>query len=465
MPAPAAPGTPTEGTTVPAWTPPVAPPPSQWHPPIGLPAGFQPSGGGRFLEFVPTLSLSEQWTDNFNQTVSNKVTNYRSVVGPGGTVLINGATTKGFVTGNAGFTYDSAPASSNYDIFPTVTAGLSQFFSPRLSLTLTDSYTRNNSPSQADQFGLNTQRQTYAQNTFSASVNYLIDQIATQTYYTNSSNSIGSGNSSSTTSNIFGITASTRVATFNTVSVGYSYSRTETSGTSSTTVFGTTSNGTPGTTTGNLFTASVSRQTGTYSSVGLSGSYQLLSTPQQSGSTSTGDETIWNVSTFSTYGLPSGLSLSSSLGYSQVNQPNQPSTGGVTSNSNLSYGFGRAVVAAGIFSDFRQTGLTGQNFGVVQTTGVTGSLGYSFTPLVHGSVQANYFHNSPTGSGNNASSQSQSTFSTSANVSWALLRWLSLNGNYTYSLLSDPANGSLTGSGAIPVNTITLTLGIGLGSY
>jgi len=409
------------------------------------------------------MLVSESWTDNFNQTASNKLTDYRTVLGPGANVLINGATTKGFLTSNAGFTYDSASSTSNYNFFPTITAGVTQIFNPRLSATLTDSYTRNNNPSQADQFGLNTQRQTFSQNTFSLSVNYLMDRIATQAYYTNSSFSTGSTNGSDTTSNILGFSASTQVALYNSVSVGYAYSWSDTSGTSSGSTLGTSSGNTSGTTTGNLFTASLARNTGTYSSVGISGSYQLLSTPQSSGSASSGstldgDQHIWNVSVFSTYGLPSGLSMSSSVGYSQLSQPNQPSTSGVSSNSNLSYGFGPARVAVGIFSDFRQTALTGQNFGIVQTSGYTGSLFYPFTPLVTGSLQAAYYHNSPTGSGNNASSPSQSTFTGSATLTWAMLRWLSLSGNYNYSLRSDPTTGSLSGSGSIPVNTATVSL-------
>jgi hypothetical protein len=446
--------------TGPTWTPPVAPPPSQAHPPGGLPVGFLSSGGGaKLFQFNPTLSVSETWTDNFTQTATDKLTNYRTVIGPGANVLINGPTTKGFLTSNAGFTYDTAPSSSNYNIFPTISAGVTQILTPRLSLTLTDSYSRNNNPSQTDQFGLNTQRQTYSQNSFSASVNYLVDLIATQAYYNNSyyssgganrnattSNTFGANNNT-TTSNILGVNASAPVALYHTVSVGYAFSWSDTSGASS----GSNSGGNSRQTTGNLFTASVSRQTGLYSSVGISGSYQLQSASQS-------DATIWNVSLFSTYGFPSGLSLSSSVGYSQASSDNAPTSGGVTSNSNLSYRFTRAVVSVGIFSDFRQTALSGQDFGVVQTSGYTASLTYTLTPLMTGSLQASYYHNSPTGIGNNNSSPSQSTFTGSANLSYAMLRWLNLNGNYTYSLLSNRTTGSLTGPGTISVNTATVSL-------
>ena len=60
-------------------------------------------------------------------------------------------------------------------------------------------------------------------------------------------------------------------------------------------------------------------------------------------SSDTDNARIWNVSLFSTYGLPSGLSLSSSIGYTQVSTDHQDTTGGVTTNSTLSFGTTAAV--------------------------------------------------------------------------------------------------------------------------
>jgi len=442
---PAYPGGPAGPSPIPPWTPPIAPPPAQAHPPTGVPQNFAVGfGAAKTFEFFPTLSVSEQWTDNFNQTSSNKQTNFRSTVGPGGNFVINGPTTKGTISSNAGLTYDTAPNSSNFNVFPTITAAIQQTFSPRLSLTLTDTYIRNDNPNYNSQFGLNTQRQTYSANSFSAAVSYLIDLVSTQAYYRNSAYYTGGTNGNNTTSNIIGLSASTQVGIYNTVSLGYEFSWSDTSGTSS----GTNS----GQTTGNLFTASVARQTGMYSSVGLQGSYQQFSPPQQD------DEHIWAVSVFSTYGWPSGLSLSSSIGFNEFTQGSQSSTG-ITSNSSASYRFGPAAVSVGIFSGFNQTGLTGQNFGVQNTQGFTGNFFYTFTPVLTGSIGATYTQNSPTGGGNNSSSADSSTFTSTANLSYQILRWLNLNANYTYLLLSNPSNGSLTGSGTIPVNTATITLG------
>jgi len=396
--------------------------------------------------------LSEQWTDNFNQTATNKQTNYRTTLGPGAYFVINGPSTKGFLSGNAGLTYDTAPNSSNFNVFPTITAGLFQIFSPRLSLSLTNSYVRNNNPTYGDVFGLNTQRQTFTSNSLSASLNYLIDIVSTQLYYRNSiyntsgnNSTIGGNSTSDTTSNIIGASASTQIGIYNTVSLGYEYSWSDTSGGGA----GINS----GESHGNLVTATIARQTGIYSSVGLTGSYAVYSPSQQP------DNHIWNFSVFSTYGLPSGLSFSGSLGVSQFSQDGQPTSTGVTSNSSVSYAFGKAVATLGIFSGFRNTGLDGQNFGVVQTQAYTASLLYTFTPLVTGSIFGTYAENSPTGSGNNANGQNSSNLTATANLSWQVLRWLNLSGNYTYLLRSNPTTGSLTGSGSVPVNTVTLTLG------
>jgi hypothetical protein len=388
------------------------------------------------------MSVSETWTDNFNQTATNRQQNFRTVLGPGMHLLIDGPTTKGSLSGNAGLTYDTAP-SGGFNVFPTGSAAVQQILSPRLSLTLTDTYTRDNNPIQADQFGLNTQRQTFTSNSFSAAANYLIDRIATQAHYRNSLFSTGGANGTSTVSNILGVNASAQIGLSNTAQVGYEYFWSDTTGTSA--------GSNSGQITGNLFTGSLSRQTGQYSTLGISGSYQEQSLPQS------GNQHLWNVSLLTTYGLPSGLSLSGSLGYSQLSSNNQPATSGVTSNSNVSYHFAKALVSVGIFSDFRQTALEGQNFGIVRTQGYSGSILYTFTPLITGSLQARYSQNSFTGSGNDSAAPDASNLMGIASLNWQLRPWLIMNAQYSYILRSSPG-GSLSGPGNITVNSATISL-------
>jgi len=423
----------------------------------------------KLFTFSPTLLLSEMWTDNFNFTVNDKESNYRTVVGPGANVLINGPTTKATFSGVWGFTHDTASSSSdNFNVFPNLAFNLIQTFTPRLNLTLTDTYTRNNNPTQSNQFGLNTQRQTFTINQASVGLNYLLDRIATQIYYRNSYYTQGSTeNGTHTTANIVGASATMPAGTFNSVRLGYEYSTADTSGTSS----GINS----GTTTGNLGTATFTRQTGQYSSVGLQGSYQQFTQPISASGNGTGsgngDGHIWSVSVFSTYGvpyglgLPDGFSFSGSVGYNQLVQSGESDQGGVTANSSVSYRSGPVFASIGVFSGFQQTGLTGQNFGTVNTHGVNGSFGYTFTPLVTSRLYASYTVNEPTGSGNNSSSQNTDNFYLTLNFNWQFLRWLAFYGQYSYSVWTNGGgftsgvnNNSSNSNGTIHVNSVLIGL-------
>jgi hypothetical protein len=388
--------------------------------------------------------VSESWTDNFFQTPTDKQSDFRTVVGPGGILLVNGATTRGSLQGNAGLTYDTALSSgANFNIFPTVTGTLNQSLGPRLSLNFTDTYVRNNNPAQADPFGLNTQRTTYGSNLFSVSANYQLDRIATYVSYGNSIFLTGGTNGSNTVSNLLGGGASMPIGASNTVQASYTYYWTDTSGTSA--------GENSGLTTGNIVSASLSHQLGLYSSVGLSGSYFTSNSPQS------GNDHIWNASVFATYGLPPALSLSGSLGYSQLISSQQATTGGVSSNISLSYGFAQTTASVGVFSNFRPTGLTGQNFGIVQTVGFIGTLSQAFTPFITGSLQAYYNQNSFTGSGNDASSPNSSNLGGGVNLYWQIRSWLSMNASYYYILRSN-SSGTVIGPGNISVNTVTLSL-------
>ena len=268
---------------VPPWTPPVAPPPSQSHVP-GLfvpPVGIAP---GAIFEYHSSLTLSEEYTDNFNLTENGKgkQSNFRTTLSPGSNILVNTAKTQGSLSISSGFSYDSSTGPSDFNIFPNLSASVRHSFNPRLSLTLTDSFNRNDNPSVADSSGLRQQRQTFMSNTFGASVDWLIDLLQTQYYYRNSffsndnTDSTSQSNSDST-SHIFGLGASTRVGALNTVRVGYEYSIGELQ--QNVTSYG------------NLFTASLSHQLGTYASAGVQGSYSMQTL---------NDVKIWNGSVFGT---------------------------------------------------------------------------------------------------------------------------------------------------------------------
>jgi hypothetical protein len=397
------------------------------------PAIRQTLEGRKLFELDFNPNVTETWTDNFNLTSSNKQQNFRTTLGLGTNVLINGATTKGSVAGQAGLTYDSADASQGVRFFPSGNAAVQQILSPRLTLSATDVYTRNDQPAQTNSFGLNTQRQTFSSNTLGLSADWLVDLVATQGYYWNS---YFTSNDTTTVANTFGANASTGIGPLNTARVGYEFSSSNTTGSNS---GNSTVGATPGYSTSQTFYGSVNRQTGQYSTAGISSSYTLLSID---------NARIWNVSFISSYGVPSGLSLSGSLGYSFLRSDNLPDNGGVTSNSTLSYTFTRAVISVSAFQDYRNTGNEGQNFGVVQTSGYSGSFLYTFTPSVTGNLQAGYTTNDFTGIGNNASTPSSNTLTAGAGLKWQILAWLSSSLQYTYTVQNSGSN-SATGSGGI----------------
>jgi len=408
---------------------------------------------GATFEYHSSLTLSEQYTDNFNLTTSaqGKQSNWRTTLSPGSTVLFNTAKTHGSISANTGFTYDSSSSTDNYNTFPNLSASVQHQFTPRLSLTLNDSFYRNDNPTLVNSSGLRQQRQTYISNTFGASVGWLIDLLQTQYYYrnsyfsntgTNNTTSSSQGNStpntnqgnSTTTSQVFGLSASTRVGVLNTVTVGYEYSINEPQQNQGPTSYG------------NLFTASLSHKLGTYASVGVQGSYAMQTLDNLK---------IWNGSVFGTYGLPSGFSFSGSVGYSLLDSDVASNQSGYSGNAQVSYGHARGVISFGIFQDYQttfqggqvfqggQSGLStvdqsGQNFGVVQTLGLFGNFSYRLTPLVNSFLNASYNQNRNTGIGNNKSSPNQDYFTGSAGASWAVLRWLNLSLQYTFIEYNNP---------------------------
>jgi hypothetical protein len=159
--------------------------------------------------------------------------------------------------------------------------------------------------------------------------------------------------------------------------------------------------------------------------------------------------TIWNGSVFGTYGTPAGFSFSGSIGYSLLNSDVASNQSGWSGNALASYAHAKGVISIGIFQDYRttyqggqigQTGsdLSGQNFGVVQTLGITGNFTYQFTPLVGSFVNASYSQNTNTGIGNVKSNTSQDFFTANAGANWLIARWLTLTLQYTRNQYNQP---------------------------
>lgn len=453
---PITPGTP-PSTTLPPWTPPLPPAPSQTNVPaplpipvpgapglpgtpgyvgipnLTLPGAFAPTVTtlrGATLEFHPTARLSEEYSDNFFQTSSHAEDNFRSTLGPGFVILLNGARTFGSLSTTVDLIHDTAKNSGDdIKVFPSLNAAIRYLFTPRLSVTLTETFVRNDSPSVVDQFGLRRGRQTYNTNTLGATVDWLLDRIATQAYYRNvlffnesgSGSGTGNGSVGSNTNrsdqitHILGLNASTRIAVDYLGRLGYEFSRTDSmNGNSSSS---------DGDNTSHTVFASASRQFGLYTTGGLSTSAQFQTA---------NNTRVYNASLFGAYGLPSGLSLSAAVGYSILDSDSRDTQGTVSANVTASYRFNRAFFSVGVFQDFRQTSQQGQNFGTVQTRSYFGSFLYQWTPFINTTLNATYSENEPTGTGNQQSNVSQSTLTYGASLNWQVLRWLVASLRYTY---------------------------------
>jgi hypothetical protein len=432
-------------TTIPPWTPPLPPAPSQTNipapfpilgpgagqvgvPGLTIPGAFRPTLGtvrGAALEFHPTLRVAEEYTDNFFQTTSRTEENFRSILGPGFSLLLNGARTFGTLSTTVDLVHDTAPDSGDDPkVFPSLNAAIRYALTPRLGLTLTETFVRNDSASAtADPSGIRRGRQTFDSNALAVAVDWLLDQVATQAYYRNllffnedddeggnQQNRVSRGD---TITHILGLNASTRIAVDYIVRAGYEFSRSDTSG-----------GGTGTDTTTHTAFGSAARQFGLYTTAGVSSSVSYQT-----------DEStrIYNASLFGAYGLPTGLSLSGSVGYSILQSDAEDTEGAVSANFNASYRFARAVFSVGVFQDFRQTGQQGENFGTVESRSYFGSFLYQFTPFINSIARVTYSENEPTGTGNVRRGGAQTTTLTyGASLNWQVLRWLTASLDYTY---------------------------------
>jgi hypothetical protein len=461
--------------TIPPWTPPVPPAPSQTNVPAPLPGlggpGYIGAPGltmpgllpptvttirGATLEFHPTLRLSEEYSDNFFQTSSNAQDNFRTILGPGFTLFLNGARTFGAMSTTIDLVHDTAPNSGDeVKVFPSLNLAVRYALSPRLALTLTDVFIRSDSANTLDRLGIRQGRQISDSNTLGLAVDWLVGRIATQAYYRNAlffnedngSGPTGNGqnNQGDSITNIVGVNASTRIATDYLIRAGYEFSHTNS-------LDGNSSVNNVNDNTSNTLFVSGSRQFGLYATGGLQSSYSW----QTEDST-----TIWNISAFGSYGLPTGLSIAASLGYSILNSDTQDNEGLISANVNASYRFTRAVVSVGAFQDFRQTAQQGENFGTVETRTFYGQFLYQITPFINAFANVSYSENEPTGTGNVNNNGTEKFLTYGAGLNWQALRWLTASLRYEYSKQTGGNafnQGVGTGTGNYAENRVILNL-------
>ena len=403
------------------------------------------------FEFHPSFSFTEEYTDNFHLASgsSPRTSNFRSTASAGFSLLINAPKTTGSISTSMSASIDSSSSEPDANFFPTFAGTVRHVFNPRLSVTVTDALTRSDEPSLVDTTGLRRERRIFTSNTFSISADWLLDLVSTQAYYRNSL----FFSRDETISHIFGVTASTRLGELNSLSGGYELSLSNTSTDPTTGATGQQSSDSVG----HLVHLSLSRRIGYFGSAGVSTSYALQSRDNTK---------IWNISVFSAYGLPTGLSLSSSLGYSRLYSDSGGDSNAITTNSTVSYRFTKAVISLGISQDYRQTFVEGQDFGIVLTRSAHASFSYPITPFIGTSVFATYSETEPPGSELfSISDRSAKAFTAGFSLSWPILRWLSGSLSYTFTERSGDASfvdprltGQSSSTGTIRENRATVTL-------
>ena len=415
--------------------PPLPPAPSQTHLPPLLPPPAPP-GTRLGFDLRPTFGVSEQYSDNFFLTATNRTENFRSMISPGLLIGINDPRASGTVLASVGIAQDSVDTLGDLHLYPAAAAALRYAFDPRLSLSLFEAYVRSDSPALANQFGLQTTRNTFDTNRLGVSADWLMDVYATQAYY---QFSLFSGQSN-TTSQIAGADVGIPVGQAMALKGGYEFFYSKTTGS-------TTSGVGPSETTGHVGWGSIARQISSLCSVGVQGSYSIQTL---------NNTRIWNVAAVSALELAGRLSLSGSIGYGLLTADSGDSSI-VTSHTSLNYHFARAVFSLAVDSDFNQTFLEGENFGITITRSYTAAFDYALTPTLHALARASYSDNEFTGVGNSAGSPDQQVITGSGGLAWQLRPWLKLAIDYTYTR-SYTGSGAGGGTGAITENRGTFRL-------
>lgn len=388
------------------------------------------------FDFRPTLGVSEEYTDNFNRTSRDPTSNFRSTVFPGFQVLLD----SGFLTGQAAYILSAFHDSSDGHLgaHHQFTGHLAWQATPRLKLTLADALTNSDNPAQADRLNLRLARQEFTSNLLSLGSEYSLGTIDTTEYYRLST---FTSTQQTTTSHTLGATGSAPLGQIHVLTLGYEYLSSETgAGRADTLTFAGPS--TNATTTGHQVTGSFSRDLTKDATAGVSVAYAAR---EQIGATGRTTFTRWNVSLFNNYVVPDKIVVRGSLGVAQLNSGASTGRLLLTSNTDIAYYLGPAVFGLVLERGFAETFDQGQNFGVVETSGISGSVSYRVSPLLTGRISLGYRENKFTGVGAaGQAARDDKIVTATANLTYQVLRWLAATMDYTYTE-SSGTQGGFTG--------------------
>jgi hypothetical protein len=401
--------------------PPTAPPPGR-VPSTAAPAfGLPLAGAGPLFELHPAIGISEEFSSNFSRT-ENGQANFRTSVSPAATLLINGVSTRGVVSYSLSSAVDHT--SEDINVFHSLLGQVSWQATPLLSFTASGSLNRNDDPDQADRLALRRERRLFTSNTLSLASAYRIDNVSTAERYTLSTFFDESGRDTVTHSLSAG--AGAPIGATNSASAGYEFTTSSTSGVD-------------GTVTGHSLNGSLARAVTPLTGVGIAGSIGWRTIT--AAATGDRDVMLWNVSLFNNYTLPR-WSLRGNIGFSRLTDDRGAEHSSISSVSTFSYRFARATASLTADSGFSETFLLGENFGIVETRGITAALVYPVPPSITAHVSAFYRTNDFTGVAGGEEGRSEKAWGASVSLSMQLFRWLTGRLEYGHTQRESTVPGS-----------------------
>jgi hypothetical protein len=343
----------------------------------------------RTFQLEPSISLIEEYSDNFNLSERDKESNFRTILAPGLRLLINTPLTRGVIAYTFSPTYDTSP--DDFSFFHALLGQVVWQANPRWTLTLADTFTRSDEAGEADRLALRQERQKYTSNTLALTSDYLIGTVTTRQSY-QWSLFTDDGGGADTSTHLLAGSATVPLSQVHAITGGYEYLTSETSGGTdgAMTGFASTTEDFDDVT-GHRVTASGSRRLNPLALLGLTTSYAWRAVTSD---VRNRDYRLWNASVFTDYLLPGRLLLKSSVGATGVNVDSSESLGPLLSTATtLTYWFGRAEATLAVDRGYSETFTGGENFGLVETEGITASLTYPFTPVLSGTALGFFRHN------------------------------------------------------------------------
>ena len=376
----------------------------------------------RTFELRPSVSLSGEYTDNFNHSSDDPISNFRSRLSPALLVLLD----TGPITGQAYYRpsvfHDSS--SQEFGTQHGLGAQLAWQATSRLRLTLTETFLKSDEPELADRLDINAGRRDFTRNLLALGGVYSIGTIETRAHYRLS---LFDSDAQRTIAHAVGGSGSVPIGQIHLLTVGVEYIDSETTRGTSGSAISLPQNDTK--TTGYEFTGSFSRDISADLVAGVTAGYAVR---EQTTATATNDFSRWNVAVFNTYVIPGLITMRGSIGVAQRIGGSSGNKLLPTSNSRLTYFLGPAVLGLTIEKGFSESFTQGENFGVVETQAVLGTATYHFSPLLSAFIRLSYRENEFTGEGGGQAGRKDETMSGSLGMSYQVLQWLTATLDYVY---------------------------------